>query len=107
MFRHALHLDFGPSQVLIYSLNFRNDVSDFILDGMLFHIFGPKNLKFWVPNLLVVIRLTMMSFCLTFESSLGVNMFFMQGGLILFRVFNISTANVLNLLISMVGLLLL
>ena len=77
MFMHTLHLHFGPSQVLIYSLNFRKDVSDFIFDGRLFHIFGPRDLKLWVPNLLVFIRLTMMSFCLTFAFSLGVNIFFM------------------------------
>ena len=96
---HTLHLHFSPSQVLIYSLNFRKDVSDSIFDGRLFHIFGPKDLKLWVPNLLVFIRLTMMSFCLTFAFFLG------NGGLISFRVLNISTANVLNLGISMVGLL--
>ena len=73
---HTLHLHFGPNQVLMYSLNFGNDVSDFIFDGRLFHIFGPKVLKLWVPNLLVFIHLNMMSLCLTFEFSLGVNIFF-------------------------------
>ena len=104
MFMHTLHLRFTPSQVLIHALNFGNDVSNFIFDGRLFHIFRSKDLKFWVPNLLVLIRLTMMSFYLTFKFSLGVNIFFMQGGLISFRVLNISTA---NLRISRVGLLLL
>ena len=33
MFTHTLHLHLGPSQVLIYSLNFRKY-------GRLFHIFG-------------------------------------------------------------------
>ena len=42
---HTLHLHFGSSQVLIYSLNFRNDVSDLIFDGRMFHIFGPRDLK--------------------------------------------------------------
>ena len=45
MFMLTLHLHLCPSQVLIYSLNFGNDVSDFIFDGRLFHIFGPKELK--------------------------------------------------------------
>ena len=107
MFMHTLHLHFGLSQILIYSLNFRNDVSDLIFDGRLFHIFGPRDLKPWSPNLLVFLRLTVMSFYFTFAFSLGVNIFFMQGGLISFRDLNISTANVLNLRISMVGLLLL
>ena len=57
---HTLHVHFGLSQVLIYPLNLGNDVSDFIFDGWLFHIFGPKDLKLWVPNLLEFIRLTMM-----------------------------------------------
>ena len=78
-------------------LNFRKDVSNFILDGRLFQIFGCKGITLWVPNLLVFIRLTMMSFYLTFEFSLGVNIFFMWRGLISFRVLNISVANVLNL----------
>ena len=43
MFMYTLHQHFSPSQVLIYSLNF--DVSDFIFDGRLFHISGPKDLK--------------------------------------------------------------
>ena len=77
MFMKTLHLQLGPSQILIYSLNFQNDVSDFIFDRRLFHIFGPKELKLWVPNLLVFICLSMMSFCLTFEFSLGVNIFSM------------------------------
>ena len=77
VFMHTMHLHFGPSHLFIYSLNFRNDVSDFIYDGRLFHIFGPKDLMLWVPNLVVFIRLTMMSFSLTFEFSLGVNIFFM------------------------------
>ena len=64
MFTYTMHLQFGPSQVLIYSLNFRKDVSDFIFDGRLFHIFGPRDLKLWVPNLLVFMCLTMKSFCL-------------------------------------------
>ena len=72
----SVHM-FGPSQVLIYYLNFGNDVSDFMFDGRLFHIFGRKDLKLWVPNLLLSIRLTMMSFCFTSEFSLGVNIFFM------------------------------
>ena len=76
MFMHTLHLPFGPSQVLTYFLNFGNDVSDFIFNGRLFHIFGPKDLKLWVPNLLVLKRFTMMSFCLSFEFSLGVNIIF-------------------------------
>ena len=63
MFMHTLHLHFGPSQVLLHSLIFGNDVSDFIFDGRLFHIFGPMDFKLWVSNLLVFIRLTMMSFC--------------------------------------------
>ena len=67
-------------QVLIYSLNFENDVSDFIFDHRLSHIFGPKDLKLWLPNLLAFIRLTMMLFCLTFEFSLGVNIFTCKGG---------------------------
>ena len=53
MFMHTLHLHFAPSQVLIYSLNFGNDISDFIFDGRLFHIFVPNDLKLWVPNPLV------------------------------------------------------
>ena len=77
MFMHTMYLHFGPSQDLIYSLNFGNDVSDFIFYGRLFYIFGPKGLKLWVPNLLVFVRLVLMSFCLTFEFSLGVNIFFM------------------------------
>ena len=89
---HTLHLYFSPSQVLIYFLNFRNDVSDFIFDGRLFHIFGTKDLQLSVPNLLVFIRLTMMSFCLTFKFSLGLNIFFMLGWLISFRDLNILTA---------------
>ena len=44
VFMHIIHLHFGPSQVLIYSLNIGNDVSDFIFDGRLLHIFGPKAL---------------------------------------------------------------
>ena len=66
MFMHTFHLHFGPSQVLIYSLTFGNDVSDFIFDGRLFDIFGLRDLKLLVRNLLVFIRLTMMSFCLNF-----------------------------------------
>ena len=85
IFMHALHLHFGPSQVLIYSLNFRKNVSDFIFDGRLFHMFGLRELKLWIPNLLAVMHLTMMSFFLTFVFSLSVNIFFMQGGLISFR----------------------
>ena len=73
---HTLHLQFGPCQVLIYSLNLRNDVSDFIFGGKLLHIFGPRDLKFWVPNLLAFVCFTMMSFCLIFAFSLGVNIFF-------------------------------
>ena len=100
---YTLHWHFSSSQVLIYSLNFRKDVSHFIFDDRLFNIFDPRDLKLWVPNLLVFIRLTMMSFCLTFAFSLGLNIPFM----ISFRVLNISTSNVFNLRISMVGLLLL
>ena len=77
MFMHSSYLHFCPSQVLIYFLNFRNDVSDFIFDGSLFHVFGSRDLKLWVPNLLVFMRFTVMSFCLTFAFSLGVNIFFM------------------------------
>ena len=73
MFMHTLHLHFGPSQVLVHSLNFGNGVSNFISDDSLFHVFGAKDLRLWVPSLLVFISLTMMSFCLTFEFSLGVN----------------------------------
>ena len=76
MFMHTLHLHPGPSEVLIYSLNFGNDVSDFIFDGRFCHFFGPKDLKLWLPNLLVLIRLTIMLFH-TFEISLGVTIFFM------------------------------
>ena len=104
---HTWHLHLGPSQVLIYSLNLGNDISDFIFDGRLFHIFGPKDLKIWLPNLLVFISVTIVSFYLTFKFSLGVNKFFKQGGLISLRVLNILKANVFNLCISMVGLLLL
>ena len=109
MFMHTLRLHFGPSQVLIHSLNFGKDVSNYIFDDRLFHIFGPKDLKLWVPNLLVFIRLTTMSFCLNFEFSLGVNIFYHVSGLLLisFRVLIISTANILNLRIFVVGLLLL
>ena len=71
MFMHTMHLNFGPTQVLIYSLNFKNDVSDFIFDGRLVYIFGTRDLKLWVQNLPVFIRLTMMSFCLTFAFYLG------------------------------------
>ena len=70
-------LHFGPSQILIYSLNFGNDVSDFIFSRKLFQIFRPKDHKLWVPNVLVFIRLAMISFCLTFAFSLGLNIFFM------------------------------
>ena len=71
MFMHTMHLNFGPTQVLIYSLNFKNDVSDFIFDGRLVYLFGTRDLKLWVQNLPVFIRLTMMSFCLTFAFYLG------------------------------------
>ena len=77
IFMYTLHLHFGPSQVLIYSLNFRNDISDFTFDGRLFHIFGPRELKLWIPNLLAFMHLTMMSFFFTFVFSLGVNIFSM------------------------------
>ena len=60
--RAKTFLNFGQSGVLIYSFNFGNDVFDFIFDGRLFHIFEPKDLKLWVQNLVVYIRLTMMSF---------------------------------------------
>ena len=36
MFMHTLHLHFGPSQVLVYFLNFGNGVSNFISDDSLF-----------------------------------------------------------------------
>ena len=71
MFMHTMHLNFGPTQVLIYSLNFKNDVSDFIFDGRLVYLFGTRDLKLWVQNLPVFMRLTMMSFCLTFAFYLG------------------------------------
>ena len=71
MFMHTMHLNFGPTQVLIYSLNFKNDVSDFIFDGTLVYVFGTRDLKLWVQNLPVFMRLTMMSFCLTFAFYLG------------------------------------
>ena len=71
MFMHTMHLNFVPTQVLIYSLNFKNDVSDFIFDGRLVYLFGTMDLKLWVQNLPVFIRLTMMSFCLTFAFYLG------------------------------------
>ena len=71
MFMHTMHLNFGPTQVLIYSLNFKNDVSDFIFDGRLVYVFGTRDLKLWVQNLPVFMRLTMMSFCLTFAFYLG------------------------------------
>ena len=71
MFMHTMHLNFGPTQVLIYSLNFKNDVSDFIFDGRLVYLFGTRDLKLWVQNLPVFMRLTMRSFCLTFAFYLG------------------------------------
>ena len=71
MFMHTMHLNFGPTQVLIYSLNFKNDVSDFIFDGTLVYVFGTRDLKLWVQNLPVFMRLTLMSFCLTFAFYLG------------------------------------
>ena len=78
MLMHTLHLKFGWRQVLAYSLSLRNDVPDFIFDGRFFHIFGPKNLKLWEPNLLALICLTMMSLSLTFMFFLGMNIFFMK-----------------------------
>ena len=70
---HILHLHFGPNQ--------GNDVSNFIFDGKLFHIFGPKDLKLWVTK--------------------------MKEALISFRVLNVSTATDLNMFTSMVDLFLL
>ena len=40
---HILHLHFGQNQ--------GNDVSNFIFDGKLFHVFGPKDLKLWVTKM--------------------------------------------------------
>ena len=83
------------------------DASDFIFDGRYFHIVRLQDLRLWVPNLLVLIRLTMMSLCLTFRFPFDGNIFFAWRGLISFMFLSIFTANVLDLLISMVFLFLL
>ena len=99
-FRKA-HWNFNNSFKTFWNFYYQLDARFF------FYIFWPKNLTLWVPNLLVLIHLIMMLLCLTLGFSLDVNILYMYGGLISFRVLNILTANVHNLLISMVILLLL
>ena len=62
IFMHTSPLKFGPWPVLLYSLNLGNFVSGFIVDGRHGHILEHKNLKLWVPNLMVLICLTMIFF---------------------------------------------
>ena len=71
----TLHLCLGLNHVLIYSLKLGNEFSGFIFDDSLFHIFGSKNLKFWVPDLLVLIPLFKMTLCLILGFSLNENIF--------------------------------
>ena len=98
---------FGNHIEILITVSKHSEIFITSLMAGFFYIFWPKNLTLWVPNLLVLIHLIIMLLCLTLGFSLDVNILYMYGGLISFRVLNILTANVHNLLISMVILLLL
>ena len=91
-----LHLQLGPYQLSIDSLNFSTEVISLIFSGRVFQIYGPKHLQLLLPNVTVFRLWIIRSFFLLFALFLLLNNSLMYEGLKSLRLLKISKAIVLS-----------
>ena len=92
-----MHLQLGPYQSLIDSINFSKEVNSLIFSGRVFQICQPKHLKLLLPNVTVFRAWIVRSFFLPFTLFLLLNNYLMNEGLRLLRLLEISEVIVLSL----------
>ena len=92
-----MHLQLGPYQWLIDSINFSKEVISLIFSERVFQICQPKHLKLLLPNVTVFRAWIVRSFFLPFILFLLLNNYLMNEGLRLLRLLKISEVIVLRL----------
>ena len=100
MDRQAFCLHPSLNHVLTYSLNLKKEVLLFIFVSIDSTFFGQIAVRISLPNLVVLSALKIISNGVILVLILGLKMFFINFGLILFIVLNISIARVLKRLPS-------